>query len=212
MWRRQPSHSRIEGIAVATLLGFALAGCGHGASVDLRNGNSIDGTIVGSDKDHLYLERDSGRQVAIDRGDIDYIDYPGNVLQIAGGLTLLVGISTADSATYSSRSEAVWTTAALYLPGLAMLAWGTYLNLQARGTARNLTQEQERIERERPYLPAPGYRRPPTYAPAPIYAPAPTYGSPPAQLAPWLAPPEIPAGQNRPDAGVAPREGGAPVP
>jgi hypothetical protein len=206
MWRRQPSHPRIDPwigwIAVATLPIFALAGCGHGTSVDLRNGDSVDGTIVGSDKNQLYLERDSGGRVAIARDDIDYIDYPGNVLQIAGGVTLLIGIGTADGAKYSSSSEAVLTTAGLFLPGLAMLAWGTYLNLHARGTARNVTREQERIERERPYLPAPSYDRTPTYAPAPTYPPAPTYGSPPAQLAPWLAPPEMPSGQNRPDGGL----------
>jgi hypothetical protein len=201
MWRRQPSHPWIGWIAVATLPVFALAGCGHGASVDLQNGNSIDGTIVGSDKNHLYIERDSGGQVAIDRDKIDYIDYPGNVLQIAGGLTLLLGIGTANGALYSSRSEAVWTTAGLCLPGLAMLAWGTYLNLHSRGTARNVTQEQERIERERPYLPAPSYDRPPTDAPAPMHPPAPTYGGPPAQLAPRLSPPELPSG-HRHDGGL----------
>jgi len=168
---------------VATLSVFALAGCGHGASVDLRNGDSIDGTIVGSDRNHLYLERDSGRQVAIARDDIDYIDYPGNVLQIAGGLTLLFGIGTTDGTVYSSSSEAVLTTAVLCLPGLAMLAWGTYLNLHSRGIAKNVTQEQERIERERPYLPAPRYQPAPAYTPAPTYEPVPTYGGP-APLAP----------------------------
>jgi hypothetical protein len=171
MWRRQSSHPWIRWIAVAALPVLALAACGHGASVDLRNGDSIDGTIVGSDKNRLYLERDSGGHVAIDRNDIDYIDYPGNVLQIAGGVTLLIGIGTADGAKYSSSSQAVLSTAGLCLPGLAVLAWGTYLNLHARGTARNVTQEQERLERERPYLPAPSYsscrstatRQPPTY-------------------------------------------------
>lgn len=188
-------------IALATLLVFAPAGCGHGASVDLRNGNSIDGSILGSDKKHLYLERDSGGQVALDRDDIDYIDYPGNVLQIAGGLTLLLGISISDSADYSSKSEAVLTTATLWLPGLAMLAWGTYLNLHARSAARNVTQEQERIERNRPYLPAPRYDRAPAYAPAPTYPPAPAFApaAAPVPPAPWPSPPEIPSGQNRPD-------------
>jgi len=174
---------------VTTLLVFASTGCGHGASVDLRNGSSIDGTIVGSDKGHLYVERDSGGRVAVDRGAIDYIDYPGNVLQIAGGVTLLVGIGAVNGARNSSGSEAALNAAGLCLPGLAMLAWGTYLNLQARGAARNVTQEQERIERERPYLPAPSYERTPTYAPAPTYPPPPTSGGPPAQLAPWLEPP-----------------------
>jgi len=197
---------------VAALPVLALAACGHGASVDLRNGDSIDGTIVGSDKNRLYLERDSGGHVAIDRNDIDYIDYPGNVLQIAGGVTLLIGIGTADGAKYSSSSQAVLSTAGLCLPGLAVLAWGTYLNLHARGTARNVTQEQERLERERPYLPAPSYGSPPTYAPAPTYPPASTYGGPPAQLAPWLAPPEIPSGQNRPDGASAPPDGNVPEP
>jgi hypothetical protein len=188
-------------IAVAALLVFAPAGCGHGASVDLRNGNSIDGTILGSDKKHLYLERDSGGQVALDRDDIDYIDYPGNVLQIAGGLTLLLGMGISDGAQYSSKSEAVLTTATLWLPGLAMLAWGTYLNLHARGAAKNVTQEQERIERNRPYLPAPRYDRTPAYAPAPTYPPVPAFGGPPAQPTPWPSPPEIPSGQKRPDGG-----------
>lgn len=193
MRRSPPSHLWIWRIAVATLPVFALAGCGHGASVDLRNGDSIDGMIVGSDKNHLYIERDSGGHVAIDRDDIDYIDYPGNVLQIAGGVTLLLGIGTADGGAYSSRSEAVLTTAGLCLPGLAMLAWGTYLNLHSRGVARNVTQEQERIRSERPYLPAPRYQ------PVPAYMPAPTYGEP-AQLAPWPLPPKMPSGRNRPDA------------
>jgi hypothetical protein len=197
MRRRQPSHPWIWRIAVASLSVFALAECGHGASVDLRNGDSIDGTIVGSDKNHLYLKRDSSGQVAIDRDAIDYIDYPGNVLQIAGGLTLLLGIGTADSAVYSSRSEAVLTTAGLCLPGLAMLAWGTYLNLHSRGAARNVTQEQDRIQSERPYLPAPRYQPVPVYAPASTYTPAPTYGGP-SQLAPWSLP--------------APPDGGRPEP
>jgi hypothetical protein len=205
MWRRQPFHPWIEWIAVATLSVFAFAGCGHGASVDLRNGYSIDGTIVGSDKNHLYLERDLGGQVAIARDNIDYIDYPGNVLQIAGGVTLLLGLGIAGGAEYSSRSEAVLTTAGLCLPGLAMLAWGTYLNLHSRSTARNVTQEQERIKRERPYLPAPRYQ------PVPAHTPAPTYGGP-AQLAPWALPPEMPSGQNRPDAALAPLDGGRPEP
>jgi hypothetical protein len=185
--------------------------------VDLRNGHSIDGTIVGSDKNHLYVERDSGGQVAIDRDDIDYIDYPGNVLQIAGGVTLLLGVGTAAGAEYSSRSEAVLTTAGLCLPGLAMLAWGTYLNLHSRGAARNVTQEQERIQNERPYLPAPTYKPTPTYEPAPTYraapayAPVPTHGGP-AQFAPWPLPPTIPLEQNRPDTAAVPPDGGGPEP
>jgi hypothetical protein len=140
--------------------------------VDLRNGRSIDGTLLGSDKDHLYVERDSGGHVAIDRNDIDYIDYPGNVLQIGGGLTLLAGVVTANDSPSSSRSEAALTTAVCYLPGLAMLVWGTYLNVQARGLARNVTQEQERIHRERPYLPAPRNPLAPSYEPVPTYQPA----------------------------------------
>jgi len=190
---------------VATLSVFAPAGCGHGASVDLRNGDSIDGMIVRSDKNHLYLERDSGGQAAIARDDIDDIDYPGNVLQIAGGVTLLLGLGIVGGAEYSSRSEAVLTTASLCLPGLAMLAWGTYLNLHSRGAARNVTWEQERIKSERPYLPAPRYQ------PVPAYTPAPTYGGP-AQLAPWPLPPGLPSGQNRPDAVSAHPDGGGPEP
>jgi hypothetical protein len=209
MRRHHFSHPWIWRIAVAALPVFALAGCGHGASVDLRNGNSIDGMIVGSDKNHLYLERDSGGQVAIARDDIDSIDYPGNVLQLAGVVTLLFGIGSADSSGYSSRSEAVLTTASLCLPGLAMLVWGTYLNLHSRGAARNVMQEQERIKDERPYLPAPRYQPVPVYAPASTYAPAPTYGGP-AQLAPRPLPPEMLSGQNGPDSASAPPDGGRP--
>jgi hypothetical protein len=147
--------------------------------VDLRNGSSVDGTILGSDKDRLYVERDDGRPIAIDREDIDYIDYPGNVLQIAGGLTILLGAAIAGDMPDRSRWGAVRDSAVVWLPGLALLAWGTYLNLHARGLARNLTREQARIQNQRPYLPAPTYRPAPTYAPPPV-TPAPLLPSPPA--------------------------------
>ena len=166
--------------------------CGHGASVDLRSGGYVDGTILGSDENRLYMERaDDGRQVAIHREDIDSIDYPGNILQIAGGLTMLLGAAIAGNLPDQPTWEAVGTSAVVWGPGLAMLAWGTYLNLHARGLARNLTREQERVLNERPYLP------PPTYLPAPTYAP------PPVAPAPVLPPPEMQPAP-LPDGGAGP--------
>ena len=166
--RRKPG--RVCGArALAAVLPFALlAACGHGASVDLRSGASVDGTILGSDKEQLYVERDDGRQARIPREDIEYIDYPGNVLQIAGGVTMLLGAAIAGDMPDQSASGALLNSAVVWGPGLAMLAWGTYLNLTARAKAKNLTREQARIANERPYLPAPVYLSPPAYAPPPV--------------------------------------------
>ena len=155
----------------------------------------MDGTIRGSDKDRVYLETDDGRQVAIEREDVDYIDYPGNVLQILGGLTMLLGAGLAGDMPDLSTGAAVRDSAVVWLPGLAMLAWGTYLNLHSRNLAQNLTREQDRLQNERPYLPAPTYRPAPIYTPPPI-APAPVL--PPPEMAP-PPPPALDAGAG-PDA------------
>jgi hypothetical protein len=166
--------------------------CGHGASVDLRSGGFVDGVILGSDRHRLYVERDHGRPLAIDGDDIDYIDYPGNVLQSAGGLTVLLGAAIAGDMPDRSTWGAARDSAVVWLPGLAMLAWGTYLNLHARSLARHVTREQERISNERPYLPAPPAR------------PAPPRGPGPPAPAPVLPPPAVQPTPPAADAGAEP--------
>lgn len=149
-----PSRSGIRSAAVAMVL-LTLAACGQDAYVQLKDDKFVEGIITHSDTRNLYVEKDEGGQVALDRDDIVDIDHPGTFLQVAGTLVFLMGVYFVANSHTSSVSTNTIIFSASGAPGLAILGWGTWNNLRSRRAARNLTREKERILDARPYLPAP---------------------------------------------------------
>ena len=148
-----------------------LSACGHSAFISLKDDNVVEGTIMHSDAQHLYVEQDKGGSVALYRDDIIDIDHPGTGLLIAGALVSLVGAYFVANSHTSSLAANTIIFAATGGHGLGMLGWGTWANLRSRGAARNLTWEKERILNARPYLPAPTDRipiLPPAGLPEPV--------------------------------------------
>jgi|GEM_PF-4418283 len=163
-------------ISIVPLL--ALVACGHGASVELNNGKFVEGKIIGSERERLYLENDHGGRVAVAPGSIQDIDHPGTVVAILG----VAALATLCFPALNNETESVAALACL--PSLAVLSWGGYLNVRSRLAATTAMRERERIRSLRPYIPAP------TYRPAPAYQPVPAI---PVPYEPVLAPEPAPA-------------------
>jgi hypothetical protein len=68
-----------------------LLGCGTTVEVELRNGEVIEGLIVGGNRSELFVEA-GGQETRIERRMIAEIDHPGNVLAAIGGTISAYGL------------------------------------------------------------------------------------------------------------------------
>jgi hypothetical protein len=75
--------------AVALVL---LTGCGTSATITQRFG-SIDATIVGGDRENIYVETPGGLNQSIPKADIVDVDHPGNVAATIGGVVTAYGVA-----------------------------------------------------------------------------------------------------------------------
>jgi len=106
-------------------------GCSTTSTIMRIHEGPIEGDIVGSSAESIFVARDSGDECEIKRDDISSIDYPGNVhrnVGIAvgayGALNIALGLPKCEERTGDDKAAfctGVFLPAAL---GIGLMAWG----------------------------------------------------------------------------------------
>jgi len=119
--------SRFAGLGMGMLL---CLGCSTTSTIARIHEGPIEGDIVGSSEESIFVARDSGDECEIKRDDISLIDYPGNVhrnvgigVGLYGALNIAVGMPKCEERTDNKAAfcAGVFTPAAI---GIALIAWG----------------------------------------------------------------------------------------
>ncbi|MBN1944697.1 MAG: hypothetical protein JW797_03430 [Bradymonadales bacterium] len=141
-------------IALVSMLAL-LTSCSASATIQLRDGQTIHGRIEGSNREHIYLER----QVVVPREEIVTIQHPGNEQFLAGlllttlsilGVVALAAQGAYDSLpsihpTSGSPAEALGnicstlatvSSIGLLLGGVSLMVQGGLINSRSRSLAR----------------------------------------------------------------------------
>jgi hypothetical protein len=109
------------------VVGLALlTGCGNSATVARGGARSVDGEIVGGDRDTIYVDGPAGVE-AIPRSEVTDVDHPGNVAAILGGVVTAYGIvNIAVGAPQCEQQGAAFCTG-VFIPaaiGLPIMSYG----------------------------------------------------------------------------------------
>lgn len=105
-------------------------GCSTTSTISRIHEGPIEGDIVGSSAESIFVARDSGDECEIKRDDVSSIDYPGNVhrnvgigVGLYGALNIAVGIPKCDERTDDKAAfcAGVFTPAVI---GIALITWG----------------------------------------------------------------------------------------
>lgn len=122
---RRDDLSKVAGLGLLLCLG-----CSTTSTIARIHEGPIEGDIVGSSAESIFVARDSGYECEIKRDDISSIDYPGNVhrnvgvaLGLYGALNIAVGIPKCEERTDDKTAFCV----GLFIPaaiGIGMIAWG----------------------------------------------------------------------------------------
>ncbi|HEX2673552.1 MAG TPA: hypothetical protein VHM25_21870 [Polyangiaceae bacterium] len=124
-WRRDLSRY------AELMLGMLLClGCSTTSTIARIHEGPIEGDIVGSSADSIFVERDSGDECEIKRDDISSIDYPGNVhrnvgigVALYGALNIALGMPKCEERTDDKAAfcTGVFIPAAI---GIGLITWG----------------------------------------------------------------------------------------
>jgi len=116
---------------MALLLVGALLGCSS-ATIDRYSGVSVDGMIVGGNRDHLYVLRDDDSMVKVRRSKVKDIDHPGNVLMIIGlplvGMGLTYALTGAGAGANTTERDMFYSVGGVYGAIGAALAIPGYIS------------------------------------------------------------------------------------
>ena len=119
--------NRLAGLGLGMLL---CLGCSTTSTIARIHEGPIEGDIVGSSADSIFVARDDGGECEIKRDDISSIDYPGNVhrnvgigVGLYGALNIAVGMPKCEERTDNKAAfcTGVFIPAAI---GLGLIAWG----------------------------------------------------------------------------------------
>jgi len=119
--------SRFAGLGLGMLL---CLGCSTTSTIARIHEAPIEGDIVGSSAESIFVARDSGGECEIKRDDISSIDYPGNVhrnvgiaVGLYGALNIALGMPKCEERTDDKAAfcTGVFIPAAL---GIGLMAWG----------------------------------------------------------------------------------------
>lgn len=119
--------SRFAGLGLGMLL---CLGCSTTSTISRIHEGRIEGDIVGSSAESIFVARDSGGECEIKRDDISSIDYPGNVhrnvgiaVGLYGALNIAVGMPKCEERTDGKAAfcTGVFIPAAI---GIGLMAWG----------------------------------------------------------------------------------------
>lgn len=126
--------------AASLCLAFVLlAGCGSSATITLQDGRLVEGQIIASDRNSLYLDTGEA-ELTVPRSRIVDVDHPGNgaaitglILAAYGALNIAVGFSQCDKQG-GAFCVGVFTPAALGLglTGYGFSVWGASRNAMHR--------------------------------------------------------------------------------
>jgi len=124
--------SRVASLCLASML---LLGCGTSATVELRGGRFVEGQIVASDRNSIYLDTGDA-EVTVPRDRIVDIDHPGNgaaitgiVLAAYGALNIAVGLPECDKRGAAfCMGVFLPATLGLGLTGYGFSVWGASRN------------------------------------------------------------------------------------
>jgi hypothetical protein len=112
----------------SAVVALAACGCGTTATIERlhRDGGDIEGHIVASDRENLYIENE-GRHATIPRSEIVDIDHPGNVAGLIGTLLSLYGVANVAVGLPLCDSRGAGFCTGVFLPltgGVALAIWG----------------------------------------------------------------------------------------
>lgn len=105
-------------------------GCSTTSTIARIHEGPVEGDIVGSSSESIFIARDGGGECEIKRDDISSIDYPGNVhrnvgiaVGVYGALNIAVGMPKCEERTDDKAAfcTGVFIPAAI---GIGMIAWG----------------------------------------------------------------------------------------
>jgi hypothetical protein len=83
---------RIRQAVALVLLVAVLEGCSSSATIERRNGPTIEGRIDYSDANHLYVTGDDDARTSIERSDVANIHHPGKIGTVFGAIISGVGV------------------------------------------------------------------------------------------------------------------------
>ncbi len=177
-------------VAVITLACFG--GCAATATIARRDGPDTEARIEHSDAGAVYVRARNGGIYRIPGEQISFIDHPGNVEILVGGIvaSMIAALSIAIVASGDpyDRNSLLELSLVYGGSGLALMTWGLLKYIPSLRAARAF--ESPEPAPQGTWIPVP----PPAVAPplppqAPPPAPPPTT---PAEPAPALSPPEEP--------------------
>ena len=83
---------RIRQAVALVLLVAVLEGCSSSATIERRNGPTIEGRIDYSDANQLYVTGDDDARYSVERSDVTNIHHPGKVGTVIGAIASGVGV------------------------------------------------------------------------------------------------------------------------
>ncbi|MCK6590291.1 MAG: hypothetical protein HUU21_28990 [Polyangiaceae bacterium] len=103
-----------------------LSGCGNSATIQSRFG-SVEGKIVGGDRENVYVEQASGFTRSVPKSDIVDVDHPGNVAATIGAVITGYGVTNIAVGMPQCEKEGAAFCTGVFLPatiGASLLTYG----------------------------------------------------------------------------------------
>jgi hypothetical protein len=154
---------------LAGIVMIAFTGCATTATISRTDAPDTEAAIVSSTPDALFVRGSNGKVYRLDRPSVGDIDHPGNVNMTIGGLLLgFVGLLLLSVSAGSENREALTPVGLIYgLPGLGLLAFGSYQYGKSVSAARAFTDYSGPAYREQPLAPSAPQRSRDWLAPPP---------------------------------------------
>jgi hypothetical protein len=133
---------------IAIALAVALFGCGSNATIIRPDYSGVEGTIVGSSQDAIYLES-HGEEVRVDRSEIRDVDLPGNVALTTGILLAAYGVANIVVAAPKCDKEGAGYCTGVFTPaalGFGLIVYGGKVYGSALRLTRNFRRGRNAIE------------------------------------------------------------------
>ena len=103
-----------------------LSGCGTSATIQLKNGRTVEGSIIAGDQRAIYLDVGDDRGVTVPRSGIVDVDHPGNGAATVGLILVAYGVANIAVGLPQCDKQGAAFCTGVFLPAGLGLGLATY--------------------------------------------------------------------------------------